>query len=199
MRQADTDSEMMRHCIHLSATAVRGRDLPIACVICDGDTIVAEATNQVRQDGDVTRHAELIAISEAQRRLGRRNLSTCTLYSTVEPCPMCSFPIRETRIGRVIYALNSPKMGGVSKWNVLRDPEISSVMPEVFGPIPEIVAGLQRREAARVWWMWNPLIWAVIRYRGCFGADTKSEAVERIEAARPRQGWLRSLLLYHNN
>jgi tRNA(adenine34) deaminase len=173
--------------------------LPIACIICEGDTVVAEATNQVRQEGDVTRHAELIAISQAQHRLGRRNLSNCTLYTTVEPCPMCSFPIRETRVGRVVYALSSPKMGGLSRWNVLRDPEISNVMPEVFGPIPEIVSGLHAKEAAKVWWMWNPVIWAVIRARGCFGVRPLSEAVNTMPSGRTRYGWLRSLTLYHND
>ena len=88
------------------------------------------------------RHAEILAISEAQRVLGRSDLSDCTIYSNVEPCPMCSFPIRETRIGRVVYAISSPMMGGFSKWNVLGDNEISNVMPQVFGDAPEVAAGL---------------------------------------------------------
>jgi tRNA(adenine34) deaminase len=199
MEQADVDAAMMRRCIHLSATARPKGDLPIACIICEGDKVIAEATNRVRQEGDVTRHAELIAISEAQHRLGRRNLADCTLYTTVEPCVMCSFPIRETRLRRVVYALSSPKMGGVSRWNVLRDPEISNAVPEVFGPIPEVISGLHVREAARVWRMWNPIVWAVIRARGCFGPEPPSQEVNRRPAVAPRNGWLRSLFLYHES
>ncbi len=137
---------------------------------------MAEAINRVVQDGDVTRHAEILAISEAQRILGRSDLSDCTIYSNVEPCPMCAFPIRETRIGRVVYAISSPMMGGFSKWNVLGDNEISNVMPEVFGERPEVAAGLHYREAAAVWRKWNPLFWLGIRFRGCL-ADPANAAL----------------------
>jgi tRNA(adenine34) deaminase len=169
MTQAARDSAMMRRCIALSAEATRRGEFPFACVICDGDQIVAETINQVARDGDVSRHAELLAVSKAQQVLGGQDLSRCTLYSNVEPCAMCSFPIRETRIGRVVFAIGSPMMGGYSKWNVLRDTELSNAMPEAFGPVPEVIAGLLRREAERVWRTWNPLIWSVIKYRGCFG------------------------------
>ena len=64
---------------------------------------------------------------------------------------MCAFAARETRIGRVVFAIKSPMMGGVSKWNVLRDTELSNAMPEVFGPVPEVVAGLLQEEAERIW------------------------------------------------
>ncbi len=133
MDRSAIDFKMMRRCIALSADAVQRGELPFACVICRDGEVVAEAINRVVQNADVTRHAEIIAISEAQRILGRSDLSDCTIYSNVEPCPMCSFPIRETRIGRVVYAISSPMMGGFSKWNVLGDNEISNVMPEVFG------------------------------------------------------------------
>ena len=62
------------------------------------------------------RTADLQAV---QKVLGRGNLRNCTLYTIVEPCPMCSFAIREARIGRVVFALKSPLMGGSSRWNVL--------------------------------------------------------------------------------
>lgn len=99
----------------------------------DNEVVVA-TTNQVVQNADVTRHAELIALSEAQKTLGTKNLSACTLYTIVEPCAMCSFAIRETRIGRVVFSIKSPMMGGLSKWNVLRGTEASHALPEVFGP-----------------------------------------------------------------
>lgn len=198
MDQSDIDSRMMQRCIGLSATATTRGEFPFACVICEGDTVVAESTNLVRQDGDVTRHAELVAISEAQKVLGRKRLSGCTLYSNIEPCPMCSFPIREARISRVVYAIRSPKMGGASRWNILRDTELSRVMPEAFGPVPEVISGFMGREAAKVWRTWNPLIWAIILRRGCFAHAPEVDGVETLSAIPTPHGWLRSLLRLHN-
>jgi tRNA(adenine34) deaminase len=199
MNPSATDLAMMERCVQLSATARKLGELPFACVICDGDRVVAEATNRVRQDGDVTRHAELVAISAAQKALRKKNLSRCTLYSTIEPCPMCSFPIRETRMRRVVYAINSPTMGGVSKWNVLRDTEISNVMPEAFGPVPEVISGLLAREAEMVWWKSHPIIWGIIKQRGCFGPVRAPGGLDLMRAIRPPLGWFRSLLMLHNN
>src|SRR4051812_42331946 len=102
MDHSAIDLTMMRRCVELSAAAVRAGELPFSCVVCRDGEIVAEAINRVVAEGDVTRHAELLAISAAQGVLGRTDLSDCTIYSSVEPCPMCSFPIRETRIGRVV-------------------------------------------------------------------------------------------------
>jgi len=194
------DTVMMRHCIRLSAESAKHGELPFACVICDDEgCVVAEATNRVRAEGDVTRHAELVAMSDAQRARGRKNLAGCTLYANIEPCPMCSFSIRETRMSRVVFAISSPRMGGVSKWNILRDQEISAVMPEAFGPIPEVVAGLLWQEAAQVWRAWNPLAWAVIRRRGCFGGAPEDDRIERLQAVASPRGWLRSLLMLHGH
>ncbi len=195
MDQAAIDRAMMQRCIELSATAAERGELPFACVICDGDRVIAESTNRVRQERDVTRHAELVAISHAQKALGRRNLGHCTLYANIEPCPMCSFPIRETRVKRVVYAIGSPAMGGVSKWNILRDTELSKVMPEAFGPVPEVVAGLMGREAEQVWRKWRPLVWAIIKRRGCFAPAV--DACDRMQAIPQPYGWLRSLLMLH--
>jgi tRNA(adenine34) deaminase len=185
------DEKMMRRCIELSKMATREGEFPFSAVICQDGEIVAETTNRVGRDADVTKHAEVLAISEAQRVLGTTNLERCTLYTNVEPCPMCSFPIRETRMRKVVYAIRSPLMGGDSKWNVLADEEISKVMPEGFGAAPEIVAGILRRDAERVWRNWNPIIWGVVRYRGCLGGDGSAD----VHTAAFIRGFLRKLLL----
>lgn len=163
------DVRMMRRCVELSRAAGKAGELPFAAVICKDGDVIAETTNQVSRDGDVTRHAEIMAISQAQRALGSTNLQGCTLYTTIEPCPMCSFPIRETRISRVVYAISSPMMGGASRWNVLGDAHISKRMPEAFGQPPEVVTGVLSKEAASVWRKWNPIVWGIIRLRGVFG------------------------------
>lgn len=193
--QSAIDRAMMERCIRHSAIAGQRGELPFATLICDGGEVVVETTNQVAEFGDVTRHAELVAISQAQKVLGRKNLSGCTLYTNVEPCPMCSFPIRETRISRVVFAIGSPMMGGLSRWNVLRDRQLSQVMPEVFGPVPEVIAGLARHEAEKVWRGWNPMIWAAIKYRGCFGHDNVPADVRYLDAIPERAGLLRRLFV----
>lgn len=169
------DETMMQRCIQLSREVGREGEMPFASVVCQGEHIVAEAVNRVMRDADVTRHAELMALQKAQKALGRNDLSACTIYSNVEPCAMCSFPIRETRIGRVVFAIRSPLMGGFSKFGVVRDNVMSDVMPEFFGDPPEVVAGLLAEEAEQAWSDFNPIIWAVIRYRGCFGGVTSGD------------------------
>lgn len=194
------DNAMMRRCIELSAIAARRGEFPFAALIAQGDRIVVEATNRVAQDADITRHAELLAVSQAQRALGSSDLSSCTLYSNIEPCVMCSFSIRESAIARVVYAIDSPMMGGLSKWNILRDGEISDVMPEAFGDIPEIVAGLMRQEAEQVWQDWSPVVWAVIKHRGCFGSADDAGGFDHLHhlqaVPRPRRLFRALAMLY---
>jgi len=171
------DMAMMARCIELSKTAGKEGEFPFACIIAKDGQVIVESLNRVKRDGDLTRHAEIVAVGMAQRALGTKDLSGCTLYTNVEPCAMCSFPIRETRISRVVYAIGSRLMGGDSKWDVLGDEELARVMPEAFGDAPEVVRGLMRKDAERAWRNWNPLIWGVIRYRGCFGEPSKAEPV----------------------
>jgi tRNA(adenine34) deaminase len=190
------DVAMMERCIALSKTAGSLGEFPFACVIARDGEVIVEATNRVARDGDVTRHAEIVAVSMAQKKLGTKDLSGCTLYTNVEPCAMCSFPIRETRISRVVYAIGSRLMGGDSKWDVLGDPQLHQVMPEAFAPAPEVVRGFMRRDAEKAWRNWNPLIWGVIRYRGCFGEPPKAEPVTK--AAPRRRSLLQKLFALHN-
>ena len=171
------DTAMMQRCINLSKTAKQHGEFPFACVIARGEEVIVETLNRVARDADVTRHAEIVAVGMAQKKLGTKDLSGCTLYTNVEPCAMCSFPIRETHISRVVYAIGSRLMGGDFKWDVLGDAELSKVMPEAFSEAPEVKRGFMRRDAEKAWRNWNPIIWGVIRYRGCFGEPPKAEPV----------------------
>jgi tRNA(adenine34) deaminase len=188
------DRAMMTRCIELSALAIRQGEYPFGALIALDGRIVAEATNRTVRDNDVCRHAEVIALSLAQRAVGRSALPRTTLYSTVEPCAMCAYCIREAWVGRVVYALASPVMGGASKWNILRDPDIASRIP-IFGPAPEVASGVMVREAMRVWRAWSPLAWEMARLRGALAAAEQQEAV-RTEAAHRRSIWQHVVFAY---
>jgi tRNA(adenine34) deaminase len=176
MPQANSDSDlhMMQRCIALAESSVSEGEYPFAAVIANNGAFLCESANRVNRDRDVNSHAEIVAISKAQLIRGT-NLSDCTLYATVEPCAQCSYAIREARIGKVIYGLRSPLMGGHSRWNILSDTKLSTVLPEVFLPAPEIVSGFLQKEVEAVFHNWNPLIWQVIKARGVFvGAASES-------------------------
>jgi tRNA(adenine34) deaminase len=106
----------------------------------------------------------------AQKTLSTISLDDCEIYINAEPCAFCSYAIRESRIRRVVYGLSSPHMGGLSKWNVLDDTDLSSAMPEVFAPPPEIVSGYMEAEVQQALIDWNPIVAEVIRRRGLFGS-----------------------------
>ena len=161
-----TDKQMMARCIALSHTAVRKGEYPFATVIARDGEVIAEAINRRFRENDVSRHAEILALSLAQKAFSRNQLRRYTLYSNVEPCAMCAYCIREAWIGRVVFALASPIMGGMSKWDILRDDGMSGRMPQVFGPVPQIVCGVLAPEAEMAWLNWNPLAWYLIKRRG---------------------------------
>jgi tRNA(adenine34) deaminase len=165
-----TDRLMMTRCIALSKESGEAGEYPYGAVICHDGMVVAESINKVTQDGDVTRHAEVVAISLAQKVLATVSLDECEIYVNAEPCAFCCYAIRESRMRRVVYGLSSPHMGGVSKWNVLGDKDISETMPEVFAPPPEIVSGFMADEVEKALIEWNPLIASIISRRGLFGA-----------------------------
>jgi tRNA(adenine34) deaminase len=173
-----TDAAMMRRCIALACSAHARGEVPYAAVISRRGRFVCEQLNMANADHDVTHHAELISISTAQKQLGSSSLEDCTLYSLVEPCPMCAYALREVRIGRVVYGLGSPVMGGHSRWNILGDEGLSQHMPEVFAGPPEIVAGFLGSEAASAMRAWNPLFWSIIRERDLITAGDEPRIAE---------------------
>ena len=184
METETTDRLMMMHCIALSKASGDAGEYPYGAVICRDGVIVAESINMVSHDGDVTRHAEVVAISQAQKTLRSVSLDDCEIYVNAEPCAMCSLAIRETRMRRVVYGLSSPHMGGVSKWNILGDHDISSEIPEVFAPPPVIVSGYMAEEAEKAWIEWNPMIARIISARGLFGTAPRviAEHIHRAPA-----------------
>ena len=191
-----SDPEMMRRVIALAVRSGEEGEYPYGVVICRNGEAVAESINRVAQERDVTRHAEVVAISDAQKRLGTVSLDDCTIYVSAESCVYCCYAIRESRIGRVVYGLSSPHMGGVSKWPVLTDRDISDTMPETFAAPPEIIAGFMAKDAEDALLRWNPVVAGAMKVKGLFVVRPLTKvAPTRSLAKRERvMRWLRGAL-----
>ncbi|MCK5123081.1 MAG: nucleoside deaminase [Candidatus Pacebacteria bacterium] len=142
------DEKYMRRCIQLSEKALKFGDNPFGCVIVGKDGTLVETRNKIKEN-DVTQHAEILAMREAQKLLKTSDLSAYTIYSNCEPCPMCSFMMRELKFKRVVFAVLFPEMGGYSKWNILEDKELLKFKP-IFSNPPEVVTGILEKEALAV-------------------------------------------------
>ena len=156
------DKKFMLRCIELSVESVRSGDAAFGSLIALDDILIAEGLNDVKTR--ISEHAEIVALNNAHKALGTPDLAQCTLYTSCEPCPMCSFMIREYKIKRVVFALPSPFVGGYSKWPILQDTEIGNLKP-IFSDPPEILGGFMEEEAKAV--MDATPLWM-------FGSDAKS-------------------------
>src|ERR1700676_4768661 len=190
------DREMMTRCLAVAVRSGQEGEYPYGVVICRAGNVVAESTNRVAHEHDVTRHAEVVAISQAQKALGTVSLDDCVIYVSAEPCVYCSYAIRESRIGRLVYGLRSPHMGGVSKWNVLTDEDLSKTMPEVFDPPPTIIAGFMAHEVEEALLKSNPLMWGVIMKRGLLVAGPLETIYSRQPETKPQRKVARRLLAF---
>lgn len=104
----------MTQALAMASEAAKKGEVPIGAVILDQDgQLLAAAYNQKETDQDPTAHAELLAIRAAAQKLGSWRLLGCTLYTTLEPCPMCAGAILQARIAHVVIAAPDLKWGGV--------------------------------------------------------------------------------------
>ena len=173
-----TEEEAMRRCFDLALESARLGGYPIAAVVTRGGRIVVEATNRVSQERDVTRHAEVVALAEAQKALATTSLDDCTLFSNVEPCALCAYAIRETRVRKVAFSLSSPLMGGFSRWNILGDERLSQAMPDVFAPPPVVLPHFLCQEADRALRQASLIFWTGARSRGLLRVESRPGGLE---------------------
>lgn len=109
--QQEADLKFMREAIRQAKKAAVIDEVPIGCVIvCEG-RIIARGYNRRNKDGSTLAHAELLAIRKAGKKLQDWRLEQCTLYVTLEPCPMCAGAIVQARIPRVVIGTMNPKAG----------------------------------------------------------------------------------------
>ena len=136
------DERMMRRSIELAASAAKSGNTPVGCVVTLDDRIIAEAEEQCPAGADPFAHAEILAVTAALQSASRADLARATLYTTNEPCFLCSFAIREARLARVVFAVETPQIGGAtSSYPILRAGDIAR-----WGPPPQIDLQLGSRE-----------------------------------------------------
>ena len=99
----NSDDQMMSRCLELAALAKRSGDSQVGSVVVRRGAIIGEGVESVRLVNDPTAHAEIVAIRIACEKSGTLDLSDCELFTNVEPCVMCSYAIKQTRIGRVVF------------------------------------------------------------------------------------------------
>ncbi|MDR0929208.1 MAG: nucleoside deaminase [Oscillospiraceae bacterium] len=102
---------LMRLAIAEAEAALARGEVPVGAVIVQGEKVLARAGNKREIDNDPTGHAELIALREAARALGGRRLTGCTLYVTLEPCPMCAGAIALSGLDAIYFGAHDPRMG----------------------------------------------------------------------------------------
>ena len=105
------DSFYMNRALEEARRAAEQGEVPVGAVVVCRDRIIARAHNLTEMLHDVTAHAEMQAITAAANALGVKYLDVCTLYVTVEPCPMCAGALAWAQLGRLVYGASDPKRG----------------------------------------------------------------------------------------
>jgi tRNA(adenine34) deaminase len=132
----------MKSCIDLALIAKTRGDSPVGAIVVQDGIVIAEGIEGGKTKKDITFHAEIEAIREANIITGNTDLSDCILYTTHEPCIMCSYVIRYTKIQAVVFGISVVETGGVhSFYPILTDTKIKK-----WGKPPRIVKGIMERD-----------------------------------------------------
>ena len=107
----EKDEKYMREAIRQAKKAAAIEEVPIGCVIVYQDQIISRRYNRRNIQGSTLAHAELLAIQKASRKLGDWRLEECTMYVTLEPCPMCAGAVVQARIPKIVIGAMNPKAG----------------------------------------------------------------------------------------
>lgn len=131
---AELDEKFMREALREAKSAETEDEIPIGAVIVFAGRVIAKGHNMTERLHDPTAHAEMIAITAATEAMGGKYLNDCTLYVTVEPCPMCAAASAWAQVGRIVYGASDPKRG------------YSLFTPSLLHPKTEVVSGVLAEE-----------------------------------------------------
>lgn len=135
-----TDTEAMHEALSLAREAADEGEVPVGCIVTDGEHIVGRGRNRRETGKSALAHAELEAIAEACRTLGGWRLWRCTLYVTLEPCPMCAGAIINARVPVVVYGAKEPNFGSCGS--------VLNLFEERYGHHPAIYGGVLADDCA---------------------------------------------------
>ncbi|MEZ6134415.1 MAG: tRNA adenosine(34) deaminase TadA [Pirellulaceae bacterium] len=137
----DWDQIYMRQALRLAEQALAEDEVPVGAIITFENRVIGSGWNQRESLQDPTAHAEMIAITQAAASLTSWRLENCTLYVTLEPCPMCAGAILQSRVRRVVYGAADPKAGAAdSLFRLLDDPRLNH-RSEVTGGVMSDLCG----------------------------------------------------------
>lgn len=130
----------MAKALQLAEQAFEEGEIPVGAIVVRDDVIIGKGYNQVQKLNDPTAHAEMLAISAACDTIENKYLENCTLYVTLEPCPMCAGGLVWSKISRVVYGASDPKAGAAgSLLNVLLNKDLNHQ--------PEVIQGILEKDA----------------------------------------------------
>ena len=139
----EKQEEYMALALELAREAASQGEVPVGCVIADaGGQVIGRGRNRRIERSDATAHAEMEAIRQACAALGDWRLTDCTMYVTLEPCPMCAGAIINSRIPVLVYSAKEPLSGSCGS--------IIDLFWENYGHRPEIYAGVLEADCAAV-------------------------------------------------
>lgn len=135
----------MPDALALARQAMAKGEVPVGAVIYHHGTksVIAAAHNLVEERGDCTAHAEMLAIAQAQKRLGSKSLKECDIWVSLEPCAMCAGALAHARIARIYYAAEDKKGGAIDHGPHIFNQPTTHHRPEIYG-------GLSSGEAANL-------------------------------------------------
>jgi tRNA(adenine34) deaminase len=132
--EAPGDEHFMKEALKEAQKAFDRDEVPVGAVIATGNQIIARAHNLTETLNDVTAHAEMQAFTAAANHLGSKYLDECTLYVTIEPCPMCAAASFWTQVSRIVYGAGDEKRG------------YSKVGKKLLHPSTKVVSGIMEKE-----------------------------------------------------
>ena len=133
-----SDEQNMKLAIEQAKIAEDNGDVPIGAVIVHQNQIIGKAYNQREQLKDPTAHAEIIALTQAAAALQNWHLNGCTIYVTLEPCPMCAGALVLSRMDRLVYGCDDPKAGACkSLYNIVQDERLNHRLEVTSGVLAD--------------------------------------------------------------
>lgn len=135
---AELEEKFMKEALREAREAESEDEIPIGAVIVFKGRVIAKGHNMTERLHDSTAHAEMIALTAATEAMGGKYLNDCTLYVTVEPCPMCAAASAWAQIGRIVYGASDPKRG------------YSRFSPSLLHPKTEVLSGIMAEECGSI-------------------------------------------------